>query len=119
MACDRSAAPSDIAARAGLGVALPGLLADTAPMTLLLRRQNAQDRREGHEPLPWKPCDFAVLDDERRVGRMYREQLPVGVKWCWFIQITGAPAPNQGTAGTLDEAMIAFKERYEVIYRPK
>jgi len=52
-------------------------------MTLLLRRQNAQDRGEGREPFGWKDDDFAVLDDETRIGRIYREQLPAGDKRCW------------------------------------
>jgi hypothetical protein len=45
-------------------------------VTFLLRRQNAQDRHEGRQLLPWKQDDFAVLDDETVIGRMYREQLP-------------------------------------------
>ena len=81
-------------------------------MTLLLRRQNAQDRHEGREPLPWEHDDFAVLDDERRIGRMYREQLPGGDKWCWFLQVMGAPPPNSGTADTLDEAKAGIAEAY-------
>lgn len=80
-------------------------------MTLLLRRQNAQDRHEGREPFGWKDDDYAVLDDERRIGRIYREQLPAGVKWWWFLHIMGA-SPNQGTADTLDEAKAAFAEAY-------
>ena len=44
-------------------------------MTLLLRRQNAQDRHEGRKPFGWKHDDYAVLDDETVIGRMYREQL--------------------------------------------
>ena len=60
-------------------------------MTLLLRRQNAQDRIEGRKPFGWKDTDYAVLDDETRVGRMYLEQLPEGAKWCWFLQMMGAP----------------------------
>jgi hypothetical protein len=39
-------------------------------MTLLLRRQNAQDRIEGREPFGWKDDDYAVIDDETRIGRM-------------------------------------------------
>ena len=35
-------------------------------MTLLLRKRNAQ----GREPFGWKDHDFAVLDDEVRIGRM-------------------------------------------------
>ena len=76
-------------------------------MTLLLRRQNSQDRIEGRAPFGWKDDDFAVLDDETVIGRMYREQLPGGLKWRWFIHIMGA-SPNSGNADTLDEAKAAF-----------
>ena len=81
-------------------------------MTLLLRRQNAQDRIEGRQPLPWKHDDFAVLDDETRIGRIYKEKLPTGDKWCWFLQVMGAPPPNRGTADTLDEAKAEIAEAY-------
>ena len=81
-------------------------------MTLLLRRQNAQDRIEGREPFGWKDDDFAVPDDERRIGRIYREQLPGGDKWCWFLQVTGAPLPNRDIVDTLDEAKAAFAAAY-------
>jgi hypothetical protein len=52
-----------------------------------------------------------VLDDEIVVGRMYREQLPAGLKWRWFLQVMGA-SPNQGTADTIDEAQAAFAAAY-------
>jgi len=81
-------------------------------MTLLLRRQNAQDLVEGRQPLPWEHDDFAVLDDETVIGRMYREQMPAGDKWCWFLHVMGAPPPNRGIADTLDEAKAAFAEAY-------
>ena len=80
-------------------------------MTLLLRRQNAQDLVEGRQPLPWKHDDYAVLDDERRIGRMYQEQLPAGLKWRWFLHIMGA-SPNSGIADTLDEAKAEIAEAY-------
>ena len=82
-------------------------------MTLLLRRQNAQDRIERREPFGWKRDDFAVLNDETVIGRMYREQLPGGDKWCWFLQVMGAPLPNRGIADTLDEAKAEFAVAYE------
>jgi hypothetical protein len=81
-------------------------------MTLLLRRQNAQDRHEGRQPLPWKHDDFAILDDEIVVGRMYLEQLPAGLKWMWLLHIMGA-SPNRGIADTLDEAKAEFAVAYE------
>jgi hypothetical protein len=82
-------------------------------MTLLLRKQNAQDRIEGREPFGWKDTDYAVLNDETRIGRMYLEHLPAGEKWCWFLQVMGAPPPNRGIAGTLDEAKAEIAAAYE------
>ena len=58
-------------------------------MTLLLRKQNAQDRIEGRKSFGWKDTDYAVLDDETRIGRMYRETLPAGLKWRWFLRLIG------------------------------
>jgi hypothetical protein len=63
-------------------------------------------------PSPWQHDDFAILDDEIVVGRMYREQLPAGLKWMWFLHIMGA-SPNSGTADTLDEAKAGIAEAYE------
>src|SRR5258707_8803520 len=87
-------------------------------MTLLLRRQNAQDRHEGREPFGWKDDDYAVLDDETVIGRIYRERLPTGDKWCWFLQVMGAPPPNRGIADTLDEAKAGIAASYEAAGRP-
>ena len=77
-------------------------------MTLLLRKRNAQ----GREPFGWKDHDFAVLDDEVRIGRMYLEQMPAGVKWRWFLHVAGA-SPNSGPADTIDAAKAAIAEAYE------
>jgi hypothetical protein len=81
-------------------------------MTLLLRKQNAQDRIEGREPIGWSDHDYAVVD-ETRIGRIYREHLPAGDKWCRFIEVTRAPLPNSGTADTLDDAKAAIGAAYE------
>jgi hypothetical protein len=81
-------------------------------MTLLLRKQNAQDRIEGREPFGWKDDDFAVLDDETRIGRIYQERLPGGEKWRWFLHVMGAPLPNSGIADTLDQAKTEIAEAY-------
>jgi len=48
--------------------------------------------------------DYAVLDDETPIGRIYKEQTLAGVKWRWFLQVTGAPLPNSGSADTLGGA---------------
>ena len=74
-------------------------------MTIILRTQGEQERIEGLAPVvPWRDDDYAVLDDEIMIGRIYRTQLPAGNKWMWFLQITGAPKPNRGAADSLDEA---------------
>ena len=35
-------------------------------MTMLLRKQNAQDRIEGRDPFGWNDDDYAVVDEETR-----------------------------------------------------
>ena len=79
---------------------------------LILRQQNSQDRIEGREPSGWADTDYAVLDDETRVGRIYKEQLPGGEKWLWFLKLLGA-VPNTGNADTLEDAIGCLKAAYE------
>ena len=86
-------------------------------MTLLLRKQNAQDRIEGRKPFGWEDTDYAVLDDETRIGRMYLEQMPAGAKWCRFLQVMVASPPNCGVADTLVEAKTALTILYEAAVR--
>jgi hypothetical protein len=62
-------------------------------MTLLLRTQRAQERLEGRAPVLWREDDYAVLDYETVIGRIYRERIPAGVKWRWFLHIIDA-CPN-------------------------
>jgi len=84
-------------------------------MTLILRKQHAQDRIEGLEPpLDWSEDDYAVVD-ETLVGRIYRQQVEGDIKWLWFLQT--APPPNQGIADTLEEAKAALAARYEQVKR--
>src|ERR1700730_13046201 len=85
--------------------------AEQATITLLLRKENAQDRIEGRKPFAWKDTDYAVLDDETRIGRMYLEQMPAGRKWCWFLHVMGASS-NSGHADTIDEAKAGIAELY-------
>ena len=83
-------------------------------MAIALRTQRGQERIEGLAPvINWRENDYAVLDDETVIGRIYREQIPAGVKWRWFLQVTGAPPPNSGSADTLDEAKAALTVSYE------
>jgi len=70
-------------------------------MTLLFRKQHAQDRIEGLDSFDWGEDDYAVVDetqvvDERQIGRIYKERVPAGVKWLWFLQVVEAPLPNKG-----------------------
>ncbi len=87
--------------------------ADT-PMTLVLRKQSAEDRIEGQEPPPdWSEDDYAVVD-ETLVGRIYRQPVQDDLKWLWFLTVP-APPPNQGIADTLEEAKAALAARYEQV----
>ena len=93
-------------------------------MTLLFRKQHAQDRIEGLDSFDWGEDDYAVVDetqvvDERQIGRIYKERVPAGVKWLWFLQVVEAPLPNKGMADTLEEAKAALKKRYEEVKRGK
>jgi hypothetical protein len=54
-------------------------------MTLLLRKQHAQDRIEGREPFEWPDDDYAIVD-ETRAGRMYTQRIHGEMKWLWFLQ---------------------------------
>lgn len=83
-------------------------------MTLVLRKQHAQDRIEGLEPPPdWSDDDYALVD-ETLVGRIYRQQGQGDIKWLWFLHVPApAPPPNQGIADTQEEARAALAARYE------
>ncbi len=86
-------------------------------MTLILRRQHAEDRIDGREPPPdWSDDDYAVVD-ETLVGRIYRQQVQGDIKWLWFLHTAPAPPPNQGIADTLEEATAALAARYEQVKR--
>jgi hypothetical protein len=89
-------------------------------MTLLFRKQHAQDGIEGLASFDWGEDDYAVVDetqvvDERQIGRIYKERVPAEVKWLWFLQVVEAPLPNKGIADTLDEAKAALAKRYEEV----
>ena len=86
-------------------------------MTLVLRKQSAEDRIERRDPPPdWSDDDYAVVD-EKLVGRIYRQQVQGDIKWLWFLQTVPAPLPNQGIADTLEEARVALAARYEQVKR--
>jgi hypothetical protein len=86
-------------------------------MTIILRKQHAQDRIEGREPPPdWSDDDYAVVD-ETLIGRIYRQEVQGDIKWLWFLQTVPAPPPNQGIAETLEEAKAALAARYEQVKR--
>jgi hypothetical protein len=93
-------------------------------MTLVLRKQRAQDRIKGRYSFDWGEDDYAVIDethvvDETQIGRIYKERVPGGVKWLWSLQVVRAPLPNEGIADTLDEAKAALASRYEQIKQGK
>ena len=82
-------------------------------MTIILRTQREQERIEGLAPvINWRDDDYAVLDDETPIGRIYQKQVPAGVRWLWFSHTMGA-SPSNGSADTLDEAKAALAAVYE------
>ena len=54
-------------------------------MTLLLRKQRAQDRIEGREPLDWRDENYAIVD-ETKVGRIYTQRIHEEMKWLLSLQ---------------------------------
>jgi hypothetical protein len=70
-------------------------------MTLLLRKQNAQDGIEGREHFGWKDHDFAVLDDETVIGRIYCEQVAGGRE---VVLVSAGDMPPR-TAASLTASM--------------
>jgi hypothetical protein len=64
-------------------------------MTLVLRKQRAQERIEEQEPPPdWSDDDYTVVD-EMLVGRIYQQQVQGDIEWLWFLRVP-APAPEAG-----------------------
>jgi hypothetical protein len=90
-------------------------------MTVFLRRQRAHDVIEGREPLDWKDDDYAVVDGTL-IGRIYKEQLPAGEKWRWFLNgalVTMPPGiQSSGTADTLEQAKAEIVAQYRQV-RPE
>src|SRR5262249_39062732 len=65
--------------------------------------------------IDWKEDDYAVVDDQTVVGRIYRDRLAGGLQWCCFLNTTPAPPPNNGSADTLDVAKVEFANRYKAV----
>jgi hypothetical protein len=92
-------------------VAIPVAILDTMT-TLLLKSANAS-RGGGIE---WDPDDYDVHDEVGRViGRIMRHpQAPKDQPWFWTI-VQGIPPAidSRGYAATREEAMAAFKARWQ------
>jgi hypothetical protein len=85
------------------------------PPTLLLRKTKAQALIAGWNPNIWGEDDYCVLDGDVVVGRIYPELIKGERKWMWFLQTEPAPPPNSGVVSSLEEAMAAFKRRYQEV----
>jgi hypothetical protein len=76
-------------------------------MTLILRTMKKH--------MGWEDAkdDYAVLDGEKSVGRIYKEHSEA--RWFWSVNTSPfpAPPPNNGLAKSLEEAKQQFKQRYE------
>jgi hypothetical protein len=80
-------------------------------LTLLLCKMRKHARR-GFDPRGWSEDDYAVIDGQTCIGRIYKEIIHGEPKLWWFLQTVPAPLPNQGMADTLEEAKVGFKKRY-------
>jgi hypothetical protein len=60
-----------------------------------------------------------VIDDERPVGRIYKEAIHGELEWHWSINTSPypAPPPHNGATTTLAAAKQEFKTRYEEMKR--
>jgi hypothetical protein len=87
-------------------------------MTLILRRMNRHAELMGWST-GWSPDDYVVLDQDRSVGRIYKETTQSEPRWCWSINTSPypAPPPHNGIAKSLEDAKQAFKVRYEEMKR--
>jgi hypothetical protein len=67
----------------------------------------------------WGEDDFVVLDQEKSVGRIYKEILIGEIKWRWFVNTSPfpAPPPHSGFENSIEDAKTAFKKRYEEMKR--
>jgi hypothetical protein len=77
----------------------------------MLRTQREQEIIEGRaHSIDWDKDDYAVVDGNSRIGRMYKTRVPAGEKWLWFLQVLGTP--NSGSADTLAGAHAAIDAAY-------
>jgi hypothetical protein len=78
-------------------------------MTLVLRKQRAEDRIEGREPPPdWSHNDYAVVDEKVVGGR--RKMISSG---CGFWRYQRLPQ----SIATLEETTAALTAQYEQVKR--
>ena len=81
----------------------------TLPLTL--------KRASKHRPGDWSDDDFDVVDDDGKVGQIVltASSFTGGADCPWFWSITckfPSEVADRGNAGSLEEAMAAFKARW-------
>jgi hypothetical protein len=82
-------------------------------MTLVLRRQYVQDRKEGREPSGYSVDDYAVAGDGARVGRIHREVQNGVPRWLWSLHAGPEQPADNGVTDTLEQARAAVSVRWE------
>ncbi len=75
-------------------------------MTLLLRKQRAQDRIERREPLDWRDENYAIVG-EIKVGRICTQRIHGEMRWLWSLQ-TDLHRLQIAGSDTLDESKARF-----------
>jgi hypothetical protein len=77
-------------------------------MSLILRKSSAQARIEGRNPTIWPDDDYAIVDADILVGRIYREIIRGEPKWLWSIHQIPEAGPGHPIAPAL-EVMVDMK----------
>ena len=89
-------------------------------MTVFFRKQRAQDIIEGRAPGDHREDDYAVVDGIL-FGRIYKDKMPVGERWRWFLngEVRAIPPGIQasGDADTLEQAKAEIAAEYRKLRR--
>jgi len=64
---------------------------------------------------PWGADQYAVLDGDRYVGRIFRENTNAVEQWFWGLDWFVAGGKKYGNAPTLLTAMAAFRSAWDAL----
>jgi hypothetical protein len=64
---------------------------------------------------PWGPDQYAVLDGDRYVGRIFRENTNAVEQWFWGVDSSVRGPYRYGNAPTREAAMAAFRAAWDAL----